>query len=300
MRSIIMDLCRLRDGLGTQARSVPETMLKADVAVLLESYADEIALVLEQCGVIPVRPEPLTKFDPRLHQAAGAVPAGRPDLDQAIQSVVSDGYAQAATGKAIVLPRVIVYRHTAEAGQRPDFPAHHPEQRPDLPAHHPEQRPDFPAHHPEQRPGIPGKELGPQERKTFASTLERAARLPRDHPDYPAVVVQAASQLVLLGMADRDPALIDQAVAMFADAAAVLRPVVRECPLVLSMLGYARQARYTLTGNTRDLAAAIDLLQEARQAAEEQPGSRYAAEIGQLLADARRLGDQAGLRYPGR
>ncbi|HEX3961214.1 MAG TPA: hypothetical protein VHZ03_32105 [Trebonia sp.] len=278
MRSIIMDLCRLRDGLGTQARSVPETMLKADVAVLLESYADEIALVLEQCGVIPVRPEPLTKFDPRLHQAAGAVPAGRPDLDQAIQSVVSDGYAQAATGKAIVLPRVIVYRHTAEAGQRPDFPAHHPE----------------------QRPGIPGKELGPQERKTFASTLERAARLPRDHPDYPAVVVQAASQLVLLGMADRDPALIDQAVAMFADAAAVLRPVVRECPLVLSMLGYARQARYTLTGNTRDLAAAIDLLQEARQAAEEQPGSRYAAEIGQLLADARRLGDQAGLRYPGR
>ncbi|HEY6789282.1 MAG TPA: hypothetical protein VI365_18415 [Trebonia sp.] len=294
MRSIVMDLCRLRDGLGMQARSVPETMLKADVAVLLESYADEIALILEQCGVIPVRPEPLTRFDPRLHQAAGAVPASRPDLDQAIESVVSDGYAQEATGNPIVLPRVIVYRHMSEAGQSSSsFGASNP-------ARHPVQRPDFPAHHPMQRPGIPGMELGPQQRKAFASTLERAARLPRDHPDYPAVVVQAASQLVLLGMADRDPALIDQAVAMFADAAAVLRPAVRERPRVLSMLGYARQARYTLTGNTRDLAAAIDWLQEARRAAEEQPGSPHAAEIGQLLADARRLGNQAGLGYPGR
>ena len=114
------------------------------------------------------------------------------------------------------------------------------------------------------------------------------------------VVAQAASQLVLLGMADRDLALIDQAIAMFADAAAVLRPAVRERPRVLSMLGYARQARYALSGNTRDLAAAIDWLEEARRAVEEQPGSPYATEIGHLLADARQLSDRAGLGYPGR
>ena len=272
-----MDLCRLRDGLGTQARSVPETMLKADVAVLLESYADEIALVLERCGVIPVRPGPLTRFDPRLHQAAGAVPAASRDLDQAIESVVSDGYAQQATGKPIVLPRVIVYRYMGLAGP-PSSPFGGVGLADDEP------------------PGLPDMELGPQAREAFASTLERAERLPRGHPDYPVVVIQAASQLVLLGMADRDPAPIDQAIAMFADAAAVPGLAVAERPRALSMHGYALQARYALSGDTGDLAAAIGWLEEARRAVEEQPGSPYATEIGQLLADARRLGDRAGLR----
>ena len=270
-----MDLCRLRDDLGTQARAVPETMPKADVAVLLESYADEVALVLERCGVIPVRPEPLTRFDPRLHQAAGAVPVASPDLDQAIESVVSDGYAQRATGKPLALPRVIVYRHVATAG-RSAWPSRDGEADGGGPP----------------GPGVPDVKLGPRERKAFASTLELARRLPRDHPGYPAAVVQAASQLVLLGLADRDPALVGQAIAMVTDAAGAGGLAAAERPRVLSLHGYALQARYWLNRDARDLAAAIGWLEEAQRAAGEQPGSPYATEIGQLLADARRLSDR--------
>ncbi len=90
-------------------------------------------------------------------------------------------------------------------------------------------------------------------------------------------------------MADRDPAPIDQAVAMFADAAAVPGLAARERPRILSMRGYALRVRYELSGDTRDLAAAIDWLEEARRADQAQPGSPYATEIGQLLADARAL-----------
>ena len=62
---------RLRDDLLAQARGVPETMSRGDVAALLESYADSVALILERCGVVAVRPAARAPFDPREQQACG-------------------------------------------------------------------------------------------------------------------------------------------------------------------------------------------------------------------------------------
>lgn len=116
LRPAVTDLRRLRDDLLTQARSVPDAMPRSEVAVLLESYADSIVLILERCGVVAVRPEPLTMFDPRQQHASGVAEAPRPELDGTIASVVSDGYAEADTGRQVAPARVIVYRHVdAEA-----------------------------------------------------------------------------------------------------------------------------------------------------------------------------------------
>jgi molecular chaperone GrpE (heat shock protein) len=111
LRPSVTDLRRLRDDLITQARSVPETMARSEVAALLESYAESVVLILERCGVVAVRPALETKFDPRQQQASGVAETAQPDLDGTVASIVSDGYAEADTGRQVAPVRVIVYRH---------------------------------------------------------------------------------------------------------------------------------------------------------------------------------------------
>jgi molecular chaperone GrpE len=111
LRPAVTDLRRLRDDLLTQARSVPEAMSRDEVTALLESYADSVAVILERCGIVAVRPAPDTKFDPRQQQVSGVTDTSQPDLDGMVASVVSDGYAEADGGLRVAPARVIVYRH---------------------------------------------------------------------------------------------------------------------------------------------------------------------------------------------
>ena len=112
------DLRRLRDDLLSQARSVPEAMTRGEVGALLESYADSVALILERCGVVAVRPVPDTRFDSRQQQVSGVAVTGQPELDGTVASIVSDGYADADTGLPVAPARVIVYRHASPMTRR--------------------------------------------------------------------------------------------------------------------------------------------------------------------------------------
>ena len=116
LRPVLADLRQLRDDLLGQARSVPETMPAGNVAVLLESYADSVVIILERYGVIAVSPQPRAPFDPRRHCAAGTMAAPEQELDGMIATVLSDGYEDAQAGTVIVPARVIVYRHTGTSG----------------------------------------------------------------------------------------------------------------------------------------------------------------------------------------
>jgi molecular chaperone GrpE (heat shock protein) len=111
LRPAVTDLRRLRDDLCAQARSVPVSMDRAELAVLLESYAESVVLILERCGVVATRPEPLSGFDQRSQQVSGVAETTDPGLDGAIASVVSDGYAEADTARQVAPARVIVYRY---------------------------------------------------------------------------------------------------------------------------------------------------------------------------------------------
>jgi molecular chaperone GrpE len=111
LRPAVTDLRRLRDDLTAQARSVPDTMKRAEVAALLESYADSVVLILERCGVVPVRPDQQTRLDPRQQQVADVVPTSQAELDGTIADVVMDGYAETDTGRLVAPARVTVYRH---------------------------------------------------------------------------------------------------------------------------------------------------------------------------------------------
>ena len=117
LRPVVTDLRRLRDDLGAQARSAPETMTRGQVADLLDSYADSVALILERCGIVPVRPATETKFDPHQHQVSGTAETGEPDLDGTVADIVSDGYAEADTGWPVAPARVVIYRHADGAAR---------------------------------------------------------------------------------------------------------------------------------------------------------------------------------------
>jgi molecular chaperone GrpE len=116
LRPVLADLRRLRDDLLGQARSVPETMSSDNVALLLESYADSVVMILERYGIIAVRPVPQAPFDPRRHRATGAVAAPEQGLDGMIAAVLADGYEDADTGATVAPARVTVYRHAAAEG----------------------------------------------------------------------------------------------------------------------------------------------------------------------------------------
>jgi hypothetical protein len=136
--------------------------------------------------------------------------------------------------------------------------------------------------------------LAPASRDAFDQLLKSAQSMRRDHPHYPAVVGSAVSGLALKGLADKNPKLIDQAIAMIADACTVPGLAPRERPRLLMMHGYALQTRYFQRRSPRDLSNAIDRLEEARRAVEQEIGSPYAATVLKTLSGAYRLrGDAA-------
>lgn len=116
LRPVLADLRQLRDDLLGQARSVAEAMSAGNVAVLLESYADSMAIILERYGVIAVSPQPRAPFDPRRHCATGTMAAPGQELDGTIATVLSDGYEDARADTVIVPAKVIVYRQAGAEG----------------------------------------------------------------------------------------------------------------------------------------------------------------------------------------
>jgi molecular chaperone GrpE len=125
LRPAVTDMRLLRDDLTVQARSVPEAMTSGEVTVLLESYADSVALILERCGVVPVRPVAgEAKFNPRQQQAVGVLGTDRADLDGIVAEVVSDGYTEADTGQLVAPAKVKVYKVTGDP-VAVDRPAEH-------------------------------------------------------------------------------------------------------------------------------------------------------------------------------
>jgi CHAT domain len=131
--------------------------------------------------------------------------------------------------------------------------------------------------------------LGAEERQSFDLVLEVANRTGRQGREYPVLASQAAAGLMLRGMADSDISLIDRAIRMLAEAANGEGLAARERSRLLEAHGFALLTRYSRTQVPADLASAIDRLEEARRAVEQELGSPRAASILQSLASAYRM-----------
>lgn len=135
----------------------------------------------------------------------------------------------------------------------------------------------------------PDLPLGQDVNDTFDQLAEAAERAGRDSMDYPVLAAQAASGLMLRGIAQHDLTLLDRGIALLADVCALPGLGLRERPLMLELHGQALHSRYaTMSGDRRDLGNAIARLEEARRAVEQEVGSPHAASVLQSLASAYR------------
>ena len=140
----------------------------------------------------------------------------------------------------------------------------------------------------------PQASVGRPERDAFDRILAEAQSIGRDHVDFPTLAAQAAGGLMLRGVADRDKTAMGQAISLLAEACSVPGLTFRERPRMLNTLGFALLTRYDLSRDPRDLTLAIDRLEEARRAVEQELGSPYAPTVLQSLASAYRIrGDAA-------
>ena len=139
-----------------------------------------------------------------------------------------------------------------------------------------------------------GMFVGADEKAAFDILLAAAEQIGSDHPEYPLLLAQGAGGLMLRGLAAHDHELINRAIPALASACSVPGLASRERTRLLEGHGFALLTRHALTGSQRDLSNAIDRLEEARRAVEQEPGSPYAASVLQRLASAYRArGDQA-------
>jgi len=142
--------------------------------------------------------------------------------------------------------------------------------------------------------------LGANEREALHGLLAAAKQVGRDNPQYPILVAQAAGGLVLRGLADHDSTLIDKAIRMLAEASQAEGLAVRERPRLLELHGQALLTRYSVTRVPSDLSNAIDRLEEARRAVEQEIGSPHTASVLQTLASAYRVRGSAARGDVGR
>lgn len=115
LRPVVTDLQNLRGEILRQVRTLPDGMDREQVVRLLESFALDVELALERCGVVPVRPAPGEKFSGREHRAVKVVEAAGAEEDGTIADVLSDGYQDVATGRLVAAAKVHVRRWTGPA-----------------------------------------------------------------------------------------------------------------------------------------------------------------------------------------
>ena len=130
--------------------------------------------------------------------------------------------------------------------------------------------------------------VGPAARDAFDGILAQAQGLRPDHPEYPTLLTQAATGLMLRGLAENNLKLIDQAVTLLGDACAAPNLAVKERPRLLASHGFALLTRHFRRNSQRDLSNAIGRLEEARRAVDQEIGSPYAAAVLLDLATAYR------------
>jgi molecular chaperone GrpE (heat shock protein) len=116
LRPVVVDLYRLRNDLLRQAATLPEDMVRGQVATLLKSFADSVEQALERCEVYPICPPPGAEFDSRQHQVSGdTVPASDAPQDVRIAEVLAEGYRDSVTGRVLAPAKVKVARWTPPA-----------------------------------------------------------------------------------------------------------------------------------------------------------------------------------------
>lgn len=109
LRPLLSELSRLRDDILHQSRSLPADFDAESARMLLDSYAESIAMMLADNGVTtfsPLRDEP---FEPRRHRAVGREPSTDPASTGRIAATRREGYLDVETNVPVAPAEVVIF-----------------------------------------------------------------------------------------------------------------------------------------------------------------------------------------------
>jgi hypothetical protein len=113
---VVTDLLRLHDGLSRQAaRLVGQE--QAGVADLFTSFAEDVELALDRCGMEVFTAEPREEFSASCHHVAGFEPCDDPSLHNTVAGVVAKGLRERETGRIRRAVKARFHRYEPPIGQ---------------------------------------------------------------------------------------------------------------------------------------------------------------------------------------
>lgn len=121
----VTDLIRLHDALAREADRLkaqgPDTGAST---AMMESFAGDVELILDRCGVEPFGAGPGDPYRPGDHRPVGVVPTDDPDQDNTIAELVAVGFRERDSNKVRrpLHARFHQYREAADSVS-PDQPA---------------------------------------------------------------------------------------------------------------------------------------------------------------------------------
>jgi molecular chaperone GrpE len=104
------DLMRLYDGLRKEAKRFAGSDAGSDIANLLETYAEDVELILDRCGLEPFTAAPGDPFRAGEHEVVATVESPGEDRNNTIAAVTAVGFRQRATGQVKRPVRAKFYR----------------------------------------------------------------------------------------------------------------------------------------------------------------------------------------------
>ncbi|GAA3199200.1 nucleotide exchange factor GrpE [Actinocorallia longicatena] len=129
LEPVVTDLMRLYDALGREA----ERLSGEPVGRLFGSFADDVELALERCGLEVFAPKRGEAFDPSRHTPVGTVPAEDPGLHNTVEKVLGAGFTDQETGRVRRPAKVRFWNHRPAPGADP-APEPAPDPEPGAPA----------------------------------------------------------------------------------------------------------------------------------------------------------------------
>jgi molecular chaperone GrpE (heat shock protein) len=120
LEPVVTDLIRLHDAIGRDASAQGDERL----ASLLGSYASDVELILDRCGMEAFRAEPGDAYRPGEHRPVAVVPVPDLALDNTVVEVVAIGFRERDSGRVRRPVRARFHQYRPPSDGRPlDEPA---------------------------------------------------------------------------------------------------------------------------------------------------------------------------------
>jgi len=107
---ITADLIRLYDSLRREVERLAESGADSELAKLMSSYAEDVELILDRCGLEPFTAVPGEVFRLSEHSVVDTVETAEPDRENTIAEVIAIGFRQRVTGQVKRPVRAKFYR----------------------------------------------------------------------------------------------------------------------------------------------------------------------------------------------